>query len=107
MKRVEIERHAIERAITSSPNITAASRALGASRRTLQNRMRDYNMPEGEPGRPRQLLPYSNTGTKGDALYIGLAVLGIVGLVWAWKRIGKDEGERKVAMRGLDLLGAS
>jgi transcriptional regulator with GAF, ATPase, and Fis domain len=32
-------------------NITAAAKALGVARRTLQNRMRDFGMPTGQPGR--------------------------------------------------------
>ncbi len=39
-------------------NVSDAAVALGASRRTLQNRMRFYAIPPGKSGRPREALPY-------------------------------------------------
>lgn len=77
MKKVEMERQAILKALDNKPNITEAAEALGASRRTLQARMRDYDIPPGEPGRPRNTLPReggSESGvTVGAVVVVGLA----------------------------------
>lgn len=106
MKRVELERRAIVHAIDTSPNknITHAARRLGASRRTLQNRMRDYDIPEGEPGRPRELLP--RRPSQGDAAYGALALLGVAGLAYAWWSSKETVGEdgKTECLRGLDLI---
>lgn len=108
MKRVEIERSAIAKAIDESPNITAAARNLGASRRTLQNRMRDYSMPEGEPGRPRQLLPYARD-THGDKVFTLIAAVALAGIVYAWwnsrEKVGTSAFDQKSRdLRGLDVI---
>lgn len=50
------EKREIERAIRDASSITDAARTLGASRRTLQNRMRRYQLPRGKAGRPRKRL---------------------------------------------------
>lgn len=76
---VQLERTAIERALRESgDNIGTAARHLGASRRTLQNRMREYGMPRGRAGRRKRRLPYGR-GTarafKAVAIAAGL-VLG-------------------------------
>jgi hypothetical protein len=54
---MSLERDAITHALKTAPNITEAARQLGSSRRTLQNRMRFYQIPPGKSGRPRELLP--------------------------------------------------
>ena len=47
-----IDRAAIERALAASSNhIGRTADALGVSRRTLQKRMREYDMPAGASGR--------------------------------------------------------
>lgn len=103
MKKVELERQAIVKALDTESNITEAAKALGASRRTLQARMRDHNIPPGHAGRPRQLLPKAGETGAG-----GLTVLAIaVGAgVWLWRR-GKQTvtGDRKPdCLRGLDII---
>lgn len=87
MKRVEIEKAAILRALDASPNITAASRQLGASRRTLQTRMRDHGLPPGESGRPRHLLSYGGGRHLSSTLTNVILVGGALGLgYWLLKR---------------------
>lgn len=102
---MDMERHAIAKAIENSSSITNAARILGASRRTLQKRMRDYDMPEGQAGRPRELLPYNNVGGD-DEIFGAIALLAVGGLVWAWwtskERVGEDGKSRD--LRGLDLI---
>jgi Bacterial regulatory protein, Fis family len=99
MRRVEIERQAIAGALAKH-NVTEAAKTLGASRRTLQARMRDYGMPPGQAGRPRQLLPYKVHA--GTAVFVVLGMLGIVGGV-AFARWWQN---RKQSTKiGLDLLG--
>ena len=112
MKKVEFERVAIVKAIDSAPNITQAARNLGASRRTLQARMRDYAIPPGTSGRPRQLLPRGlrYVSLAGAAGVVGL-VVGLVGLSVYLRRkaattavVGAERGA--VRMTGIDLLAA-
>ncbi len=106
MKRVEIEKQAIVKALETAPNVTAAARQLGASRRTLQSRMRDYALPEGEPGRPRELLPYS-----GSAFPEALSTVAVIGAAfglgyWVWRR-NKEQvvgGGKPECLRGLDVI---
>jgi len=53
------ERAKIEEALKNSDyNIEEAAKELGASRRTLQNRMREYGMQRGTSGRRKARLPY-------------------------------------------------
>jgi hypothetical protein len=101
MKRVEIERSAITKALSTAPNITVAAKDLGASRRTLQSRMRDYGMPPGQAGRPRQLLPYAKLPA-GTAVLVILGMLGLVGGVVFARWWQKRKQSTKI---GLDLLG--
>lgn len=68
------ERTRILQAIKESGNnISKAARILGCSRRTLQNRMREYGMQEGTPGRRHRRLPYGSSGGKALAVAGGLA----------------------------------
>lgn len=39
-------------------NIGKAARSLGMARRTLQSRMREFEIPRGEAGRPKQRFRY-------------------------------------------------
>lgn len=106
MKRVEIERAAIVKAIDESPNknITLAARTLGSSRRTLQSRMRDYGMEPGKSGRPRELLPYS--GDSGFSLSTVLVVGVAFGIgYWLWKRDSEQiAGSSSAELVGLDVI---
>jgi hypothetical protein len=114
MKRVELERQAIVKALEETPNknITLAAKQLGASRRTLQSRMRDYDMPVGESGRPRHLLPKQRTSGFAEVLP-GLAVVGVVvGLGWLLLRdsdsrphIVGDQSSNPYLI-GTDILGS-
>jgi hypothetical protein len=86
-----LERDAIEAALAKHDrNIEKAAQELGASRRTLQNRMRAYGMVRGKSGRRKQDLPYppttratrwvrrnkSTLGVLGTVAAVGAAVLG-------------------------------
>lgn len=113
MKRVELERQAIVKALDEAPNITDAAERLGASRRTLQARMRDYAMPPGQAGRPRQLLPKAretlHTGLLGSAdAIVDIAVVGLaLGAGWWFMRRGKEQvagGGKPDCLRGLDVV---
>ena len=102
MRRLEIERRAIEGAL-SKHNVTDAAKTLGASRRTLQARMRDYHMPPGQAGRPRQLLPYARV-TAGTA---SLAILGILGVIGGVAFLSWWRNRKRATKIGIDLLGSS
>lgn len=98
------ERRAVVEAIQSSPNITEAARKLGASRRTLQNRMRQFGLPPGKSGRPHESLPYKSLiggWTAGEVAFA--AGLGIgaffVGRWWGKKM-------KSAHQVGLDMLAA-
>ncbi len=106
MKRVEMERAAIARAIESAPNknITIAAERLGASRRTLQNRMRDYGMPKGPSGRPRELLSYNRSPLSlSTVVVVGVGfALGYYLLKSNSERV--DGGVKSSCLRGLDII---
>jgi len=76
-----LERATIEAALERHDgNIGEAARELGASRRTLQNRMREYGMPRGKAGRRKRELPYgkvsgSALGVLGAAAVVGAGAL--------------------------------
>jgi hypothetical protein len=73
-----LDRAAVVEAIKSTKNLSAAARALGCSRRTLQNRMREYGLAPGRSGRPKRKLSY---GRRRRAWAIGgaVAAAGLVG----------------------------
>lgn len=80
---MRLERDEILAALrAANGNIGVAARRLGASRRTLQNRMREYGIPRGKSGRRKRALPY---GRRSHSLAgIGLAAAGLAtGLVLA------------------------
>lgn len=76
--RGDLERSTIVDALRSSGgNIQVAADELGASRRTLQNRMRQYGMPRGRAGRRRRALPYARRSRiAAGALAVGAALVG-------------------------------
>jgi hypothetical protein len=79
------DRSAVVSAINSTSNLGEAARKLGASRRTLQNRMRDYGIPRGQAGRPKEWLPYKSGSAIKTVLGVGAAVVGLV-FVGRWLR---------------------
>ncbi len=98
------EREAVVSAINTSPNLGVAARRLGASRRTLQNRMRFYGLPRGHSGRPKQALPKRGGGVSAIGA-TDLLLLGGVGAAFyfagRWLRgketiVGADAGSRYV-----------
>lgn len=72
------DRDAVVSAIRTAPNLTVAARKLGASRRTLQNRMREYGLPRGRSGRPKERLPYKHGAGFVEALGAVAALTGLV-----------------------------
>lgn len=60
--------------------ISKAATDLGASRRTLQNRMREYGLPIGKSGRRKEELPYKRL-SKGTRQTLG--ALGVAAAVGA------------------------
>jgi len=76
---VDLERPAIVAALRSQGgNIGKAARQLGCSRRTLQNRMREFGLPRGRAGRRRRVLPYRS---RTAALGVAGAAVGVLGLI--------------------------
>jgi hypothetical protein len=88
-----LERDAVASTIRSSPNLNVAAERLGASRKTLYNRMREFSLPAGKSGRPRVELPHQ----VGSALPYALGALALVGLGYAWWRAGKTSVQGEVA----------
>ena len=73
-----LERDDIARALREAGGkIGKAARLLGASRRTLQNRMRYYGMARGKAGRPKRKLSYGRK--RGAWLAGGAAAAAVVG----------------------------
>ena len=73
-----LERETIIAALKhSGGDIGQAARELGASRRTLQNRMREYGLPRGQAGRRKRKLPYRRSWS--GLATVGLVTLGAVG----------------------------
>ena len=74
-----LERDAILSALhRTGGNIGKAARELGASRRTLQNRMREYGLPPGKSGRRKRLLPYAK---RSRSLEVGIGVGALAGVI--------------------------
>lgn len=92
---IPLERSAIVAALErAGGNIGKAARALGASRRTLQNRMREYGMPHGKAGRRHRRLPYAvSAPTRRIVTAIGgvAAVAGaVVGVILAGRYVARS-----------------
>ncbi len=79
------DRAAVVEAIRSTKSLSAAARALGCSRRTLQLRMREYGLARGKAGRPKRKLSY---GRRGKVWAVGgaVAAAGLVGVLALRKR---------------------
>ena len=60
------EREKIETAIASAQTIEGAARVLGCSRKHLQDRMRELNMPRGKPG--RRARPVDDVGSGSEVI---------------------------------------
>jgi DNA-binding NtrC family response regulator len=54
-RKTDLSRESVEAALSSTDTVGKAAEVLGCSRRTLQNRMRLYEIPEGQPGRPARI----------------------------------------------------
>lgn len=91
-------------AVESTPNLNEAADQLGASRRTLQNRMREYDLPYGQAGRRKQELTYSGDGFDLPTL----VVVGVAfGLGWWWMSRKKESvgaGWKSDCLHGLDVI---
>ena len=113
------ERELVAEAVAKSPNLNVAAREVGASRRTLQNRMREYGLPYGKSGRRRRDL--AGPSDLDGALVPLVVIAGAVSLgYWLLKRkdptfnhnvLGIDTTKLDAAievdpaaLRGLDLL---
>lgn len=73
-----LEKTAIENALRDAGgNIGRAARILGTSKRTLQYRMRDYQMARGKAGRPRKLLGYARRSRGVLAVAAGVAAVAV------------------------------
>lgn len=85
---VMTDRTAIERAMTAAGGkMDKAARALGVSRRTLQNRMRELGMVRAKAGRPKRRLYARRARTWGTAAVAAGVIAGIA--VVAAKNGGK------------------
>lgn len=74
------ERATIVKALRdANDNMDKAAKALGISRRTLQNRMREYQMTRKKAGRPRRKL-YSGKARAWGSVAVGAAALAGLGL---------------------------
>lgn len=63
-------------------NLGRAAKKLGCSRRTLQNRMRQYGMARGDSGRRKELLPYSLL-RRVSRIRPSTAVIGVAAVIGA------------------------
>lgn len=103
------EREQISSALSASGyRVSKAARALGASRRTLQYRMREYGMSRGHAGRPKRLLhaDLQRWVSFGVGIALGVLVVGapiILSVWWLRKKPPVVTGYR---LTGLDVLGA-
>lgn len=61
-------------------DVTKAAKRLGISRRQLQRDMREYNIPEGKPGRKKQTRRYSRGSRLATGLGVAVAAVGAVAL---------------------------
>jgi IS30 family transposase len=77
MKRTDLDRSEIERALREEPSITDAARSLGVARRTLQDRMRALGMARGKAGHPTKAIKYKKRSRsyRGPAVMVGVAAL--------------------------------
>jgi hypothetical protein len=85
MSSSNTDRAAVISAINSTRNLNEAARKLGASRRTLQNRMREYGLPRGKAGRPKEWLPYKRSSSSTVMTVVGVgAVIASVIMLRRW-----------------------
>jgi regulatory Fis family protein len=99
------DREAVVRAIHDTPNLAVASRRLGVARKTLYNRMREYDLPAGKSGRPRLSLPQH-----GDGIGALIGVAALIGVGWLasrwWRQSGSSPAITGTALHGTDVLGS-
>ena len=101
---LSLERTAITSAIASTPNLNEAAKKLGASRKTLQNRMRAYDLPYGKSGRPRELLPYRSSPVSLGGFLTLAAIAGGAFLTGRW--LQRRSNSNNPYLVGADILGA-
>ncbi len=83
-----IDRQAVMAALREAGgNVGKAAKLLNASRRTLQNRMREYGIPEGRTGRPKRHLLYSK---KRKLWLAGGAVAAVGAAILIGRRASSD-----------------
>lgn len=87
MKRIDLDRAEIERALVAEPSITKAAKALGVARRTLQDRMRALGMARGKAGHPTRPIKYRKRSRGYRASSIGLAAVGLIGGVLVGRHV--------------------
>jgi transposase-like protein len=59
-------------------NVSEAAKTLGCSRRTLQNRMRTYGIPEGRSGRRKRKLNYRKRASAAAGVGVAAAAVGAI-----------------------------
>lgn len=96
------DREALVAAVKSTRNLNEAANRLDVSRRTLQNRMREYNLPRGHGGRPRADLAGAGGMSISD---VAAGVLLIGGGFFLGRWLARAGGSKQV-ITGAAVLGA-
>lgn len=89
MKRTELDRGEIERALAAESSFSAAAKALGINRKTLYDRMRALGMARGKSGRPTRKITYRKRARRGAGL--GVAAAALVGGILVGRHLMKDK----------------
>lgn len=92
MKRTELDRAEVERALQSESSITNAAKALGVARRTLQDRMRALGMERGKAGHPTRAIKYRKRRRRYGIPAVAVGVAALVGGVLVGSRLAGKKG---------------